>query len=1170
MDNYKLQIQEIERRIRAEREQLDKVIESLDSGDEIEKNKLEFLKSELDYINNQYKLVSEASEKKAKERLQAMSIANDKFATEKDKTVKEWSRAEEEVKEVQKAPQPVRSAQTVQPAPQVQRTVESAPVSPAQAPQQAPQVAHSAQTVQAAPQVQRTVKSTPVRPAQEPQPAPQKVVQTTDQPKPLPEFTVEEPIEIKQIKTKDAGKKPSVENRIGLMVMPILAASLIFISLILFANALPEVIGDIIKQSTMVVAGFSFMGAGLWLSLKKKGGAFGQILTAIGAGELFITAVLMRFAFKSINDLVLFILLFIWSILIIPFKKYANVLVHTIGELGILFAVVFGTIYCIAQGNHSGIIVVFAFFFMSMLLYYLLFRIKGSVWNFAIFHSFNICKILVILFTVSFAFGNSMLTNSVLFVLCTLVGIGLYVDVLVSDKANVQKIFRGRDIFCAVASGFYAVSAFISSAMTVFDLQAFFICDGRITSADRLKEIASQIWDERWLMFSVASLIVLCMLLASEFVLKSTFAKFFSEGIVAVILLGGLLMSHNTFKFGYILVFLIFTALGYIRKNHLLKITALLSYVIYAFIFNENILAILVGVLGALITLLLLYAVKNQYFTSYKITVYFGIVTYIITRSYATYQPTWDRGAGFTALVVALSILNVMVMFTPLSKDKEKKYDFIIIPEIMAIYITLTAMWTAFGIKVAGGSTGYIALLTSFVLVLLTLFRGVTGGRIICKINTIIALSFGMIILIPFKYSALWFGAVIIIAALVLLYVKDEWYSSIYKILLYLLALGYTFVCTGYFFKTFVLENFLNPINVVAVVITVITAAFKFTELRIDRRDDMNDMRIPTLVINVMVAFIASLFMKGSENLGDYLLALCIITIVAEWILSGFLSGFAAEITTAIVFMFFFVFRSATFGAAGYMIFAYGASILILFMTYFKKDAYRLSTKASVYALMMVNSVVCPILYYSKSGGGDYDVYLIINFVLLCVFNALFRYSPLCYNPETEEKDMRFTTIIVDNALVFLGIIATAIIQTSIDIIPGMFTILLVILGTLWIWTEDEDEGWVVTLRYGAVVEYVFVPFFLCYAMSAPVYMSSIVGIILSVGCIVLGFVTKMKGIRIYGLIVSMIMVFKLALVDFEKSSLLAYALSFFVAGIACLVISMLYYFVNAAVKNME
>ena len=68
------------------------------------------------------------------------------------------------------------------------------------------------------------------------------------------------------------------------------------------------------------------------------------------------------------------------------------------------------------------------------------------------------------------------------------------------------------------------------------------------------------------------------------------------------------------------------------------------------------------------------------------------------------------------------------------------------------------------------------------------------------------------------------------------------------------------------------LENFLNPINVVAVVITVITAAFKFTELRIDRRDDMNDMRVPTLVINIMVAFIASLFMKGSENLGDYLL----------------------------------------------------------------------------------------------------------------------------------------------------------------------------------------------------------------------------------------------------------------------------------------------------------
>ena len=46
--------------------------------------------------------------------------------------------------------------------------------------------------------------------------------------------------------------------------------------------------------------------------------------------------------------------------------------------------------------------------------------------------------------------------------------------------------------------------------------------------------------------------------------------------------------------------------------------------------------------------------------------------------------------------------------------------------------------------------------------------------------------------------------------------------------------------------------------------------------------------------------------------------------------------------------------------------------------------------------------------------------------------------------------------------------------------------------------------------------------------------------------------------------------IFKLSLIDFEKSSLLAYALSFFIAGISCLVISMLYYFVNAAVGEKK
>jgi hypothetical protein len=202
------------------------------------------------------------------------------------------------------------------------------------------------------------------------------------------------------------------------------------------------------------------------------------------------------------------------------------------------------------------------------------------------------------------------------------------------------------------------------------------------------------------------------------------------------------------------------------------------------------------------------------------------------------------------------------------------------------------------------------------------------------------------------------------------------------------------------------------------------------------------------------------------------------------------------------------------------------------------------------------------------------DVFVTANVVFLLLFtvNTLFRFTPLSKNPETDERDMRFITIVASHVLVLIGIMITFVLKAPADILTGLITLASVPIGTAWIWTEEEldSESMLTVGKYFAITEYVFVPFVLCYAMSAPAYVSSIVGMVLAVGCIVLGFAMKMTGVRIYGLVVSMIMIFKLSLVDFERSSLLAYALSFFIAGIACLVISMLYYFVNAAMAERE
>ncbi|MBP5530247.1 MAG: hypothetical protein J6X80_09375, partial [Lachnospiraceae bacterium] len=162
------------------------------------------------------------------------------------------------------------------------------------------------------------------------------------------EFEVEETVEIKipasvaNSENKNVKNKASIENRIGLWVMPVLAATLIFISVILLASALPEYIGDILKQITMVIAGISFAGIGVILKKKKIGGAFGQVLMAIGVGELFVTLAVCRFVFNSINDLWLFILILIWSVALIVLKQFSSVLFQSIGEIGVSIAVIFG------------------------------------------------------------------------------------------------------------------------------------------------------------------------------------------------------------------------------------------------------------------------------------------------------------------------------------------------------------------------------------------------------------------------------------------------------------------------------------------------------------------------------------------------------------------------------------------------------------------------------------------------------------------------------------------------------------------------------------------------------------------------------------------------------------------------------------------------------------
>lgn len=78
-------------------------------------------------------------------------------------------------------------------------------------------------------------------------------------------------------------------------------------------------------------------------------------------------------------------------------------------------------------------------------------------------------------------------------------------------------------------------------------------------------------------------------------------------------------------------------------------------------------------------------------------------------------------------------------------------------------------------------------------------------------------------------------------------------------------------------------------------------------------------------------------------------------------------------------------------------------------------------------------------------------------------------------------------------------------------------------------------------------------------SFDASQYVYSILLLLLAISAVVLGFVLRYKSLRIYGLTLSLISVAKLILIDIQYNSTPLRAFSFFVCGVLCLVISILY-----------
>ena len=89
-------------------------------------------------------------------------------------------------------------------------------------------------------------------------------------------------------------------------------------------------------------------------------------------------------------------------------------------------------------------------------------------------------------------------------------------------------------------------------------------------------------------------------------------------------------------------------------------------------------------------------------------------------------------------------------------------------------------------------------------------------------------------------------------------------------------------------------------------------------------------------------------------------------------------------------------------------------------------------------------------------------------------------------------------------------------------------------------------------------------------SLNAVNYVVSITFLLLAILFILIGFIGEYKYIRIYGLVLTMISIFKLVMLDIKYENTLGNAISFFVSGVLCFAISMIYNYLDKKIGEEE
>ncbi|MDO4966151.1 MAG: hypothetical protein Q4E51_05525 [Lachnospiraceae bacterium] len=237
---------------------------------------------------------------------------------------------------------------------------------------------------------------------------------------------------------------------------------------------------------------------------------------------------------------------------------------------------------------------------------------------------------------------------------------------------------------------------------------------------------------------------------------------------------------------------------------------------------------------------------------------------------------------------------------------------------------------------------------------------------------------------------------------------------------------------------------------------------------------------------------------------------------------------------TWIVFAIYFILLAAVFA-------------FMMFVSYTMADKYIITALACILLMSVIDVFDLDICVFFVTFG-----------IITCITNTKIYHKNM--RTKADEISSKIIGYVFSAFMIFAGLVCSF----TKSITPELYQVIIVLLITLIISCINTKNLFGIGIPEMSVGFYICIKFslWICtvlHRLNAASYVISIIGILVAIVCIILGFKFRQKAFRLYGLIISMVSVVKLILFDISYDSNILRPVGFFVAGILCFAISFIY-----------